>query len=179
MKLSNRNLAIETAYKKGYRAVDGEIIGCRSGRPISLYVRKAGYPGFVCRFSVGETRKRIMVDAHRLAAYQKYGDKIFEDGIEVRHLDGNKMNFHEDNISIGTCRDNHYDMTKKQRRQRSRNGIIACSKVNRKWTDEEVRAIRDRYNDVQSYSVVMEEFGISSKGTLHYILHHDYNGGLG
>ena len=43
-----------------------------------------------------------MVSAHRLAAYQKFGDLIYKDGIECRHVDGNKANFKPDNIILGS-----------------------------------------------------------------------------
>lgn len=39
---------------------------------------------------------------HRLQAYQKFGDKIYEDGIVVRYLNGDRYDNSYDNIGIGT-----------------------------------------------------------------------------
>lgn len=172
--ISKRNQAIKTAFGRGYRSQDGKILGSRNKTPIKLYVNKGGYPNFVCRFCRNGKYIRATVMAHRFVAYQKYGDALFEDNIEVRHLDGNKMNFSDSNIAIGTPSDNHNDMSPEARRKRAENGIRACSKARRRWSNEEVVAIRKRYEEVQSYPIVMSEFGFTSKGSLHYVLNHRY-----
>ena len=52
---------------------------------------------------------------HHLQACQKFGDKIYEEGMVVRHLDGNPLNNTWDNIEIGTDYDNHMDRSRKDR----------------------------------------------------------------
>lgn len=55
---------------------------------------------------------------HRLQAYQKFGDEIYKEGIQVRHLDGNSLNNSFENIAIGTNKDNQQDIPFLKRRSR-------------------------------------------------------------
>ena len=65
---------------------------------------------------------------HRLMGYIKFGDKIYEKGMQVRHLDGNPLNNSSDNIGIGTQSENRYDMTEEAR---VRSALNATQKVKR------------------------------------------------
>ena len=107
--------------------------------------------------------KTVKINAHRLQAYQKFGDKVFEKGIVVRHLDGDKTNFSYKNIEIGTQSDNMMDRSKEDRLAHS---LKATAKV-RKYDKLEVREF---HKTSKSYKKTMEHFGISSKGTLSHIL---------
>jgi hypothetical protein len=44
----------------------------------------------------------------------------------------------------------------------------------KRWTQAERTSIRKFYKDGNSYGKTMEEFNISSKGTLSHILNHQY-----
>lgn len=46
---------------------------------------------------------------HRVVAFRKYGEIVFEKGIMVRHLDGNKLNNTPNNLAIGYNQDNVND----------------------------------------------------------------------
>lgn len=46
---------------------------------------------------------------HKFVAFQKYGAAAFENGIHVRHLDGNVLNLSYDNIVLGSAKDNEAD----------------------------------------------------------------------
>lgn len=159
------------AYDRGYRVVGGEVISPHTLKPRKLYISNTGYPAFSYRKPKGE---KFVIKAHRMVAYQKYGDKMFQGGLQVRHLDGDKMNFSEDNIVIGTASENMMDIPKPIRERVQAAATRAASRVNRKWSRDMVRAIRNRHNETKSYKIVMEEFSISSKGTLYYILNHTY-----
>ena len=100
---SKRTIALETAYDKGYRVVEGEVI-TPSGTVLALVGRK------YLRFSTMTVNGIYPVPVHRLVAYQKYGEKLFEKGICVRHLDGDAFNNLPNNIAIGTYRDNAMDI---------------------------------------------------------------------
>lgn len=67
--------AIIYAYNKGYRVVDGKVISPITGKPRVLKQTDFGY------FAFSITNKRS-IKVHRLVAYQKYGNKIFENGIQ-------------------------------------------------------------------------------------------------
>ena len=119
--MNKTSQAIEWAYFKGYRTNDiGEVIAprgnvlrltrqvdTRHNKPDVRYVFNIKLPG-------ESVRRPIPV--HRLVAYQKFGDKIFKKGIQVRHLDEDSTNNKPDNIAIGTPSDNAYDRDPETRR---------------------------------------------------------------
>ena len=104
---------------------------------------------------------------HRLQAYQKFGNKIYEEGMVVRHLDGNPLNNNWDNIEIGTDYDNHMDIPSEVRM----NVAIKATKGTIRW---DYKAIRAMYDSGMYYSQIMKETGITSKGTLSYIINERY-----
>ena len=148
----------EVAYKKGYRVTqDGDVIGLKGKR---IGFNREGYYTFKIRDYKNNNRN---VKVHRLIAYSKYGDKIYKDGICVRHLDGNSLNNKWNNIEIGSYQDNALDMDKEVRIKKA----IHASSFIKKYDHKDVY---DFYNKTNSYKKTMEEFCISSKGTLFYII---------
>ena len=152
------------AFNKGYSVdIEGNIISpfrgfikgriAKDGR-IHFYIRMEGmYPKGV--------------PAHRLQAYQKFGDKLFEEGIVVRHLDGNPLNNSWDNISIGTQSDNILD--------RDENDLKTHAVKASRFRQDSIRSYESRikiYEDLKngiSYSEIMKKHNISSKGTLSFM----------
>ena len=57
---------------------------------------------------------------HRFCAYLKYGEKLFEEGILVRHLDDNPLNLSWDNIVLGSPKDNSLDQCTIARKERAK-----------------------------------------------------------
>jgi len=144
-------------YEKGYR-VKGNKVYNPEGQELRP-TPKDGYP----RLSVKECGVTVKVSVHRLAAYQKFGGKIFNKKFVVRHIDGNRGNFNPDNLELGTHSQNMMDIPEEIRRHKA---MWATSFV-RKYDKREVREF---YNSCKSYKKTMDRFGISSKGTLYYIL---------
>ena len=149
MELSKTNQALIEAYDKGYRITEkGDVIGARGGK-LSPRIQY-GYKKFCTRLESGE---RYIVNYHRLQAYQKFGDKIFEEGIVVRHLDGNPLNNSCDNIAIGTSSDNQMDRSSECR---LKSAMVATRKM-----QDNVRTYEDRckiYEDLKNgvpYSKIM------------------------
>ncbi len=165
--LSKTKEFIRLAHEKGYRVIDGEVISPFTGKSRKLRVHnRDGYKKYV--FTVGEKGKSSYpIDVHKLIAYQKYGNKVFDPDFEVRHLDNNSLNNLEENISIGTKSQNQMDKPEKLRRALS---VNAATRI-RKFTDAEMEKIR-KYH--RNYKDTMETFDITSKGTLHYILNTEY-----
>jgi hypothetical protein len=151
------NNIIVIASKRGYFITEegvlynpkGNVIGYLSSGYVKTDIRVEG--------------NRKSFSAHRLQAYQKYGDKLFKDGIVVRHIDGNPSNNSWDNILIGTHSDNMMDIPTNIRIKKS---LHATSFV-RKYDKEEIKKFHEKQ---RSYKKTMEIFNISSKGTLNYIL---------
>lgn len=108
------------------------------------------------------------VDVHRILAYQKYGDKIFEDGVICRHLNNNKNDFSYDNIVLGTALDNHNDNGPEVKTK----FINLCEengKKSRKLTEAQVIEMRNLHKNGESYSSLSLKFGIA-KSTVSYII---------
>jgi hypothetical protein len=153
--------ALLLAYEKGYRVTkNGDVLNPNGILIKSTRKKGDDYRTFGIKIEKTYTYK---VKVHRLLGYQKFGDKIFEDDIHIRHLNGDYLDNTYDNIGIGTPSENMMDISEEVRLKTAMN---ATSYV-RKYDKEEVIKF---YNKVKSYALTMREFKISSKGTLHFIL---------
>ena len=154
----------KVALKKGYYVnVLGDLY--HKDKLYNIFKNTYGYNMFRIRYN-GKSR---MVLTHRLQAYQKYGDNIYVDGQEIRHIDGNKNNNSFFNLVIGSHSDNMLDIPKKIRLEKSIYASLKIVKYNN------VEEIRKYHNDGHSYRDIMEKFGISSKGTVSYIINKSKN----
>ena len=145
------------AKQRGYKVTeDGVFCGVRDN------ILKHKTKGYLC-VSIMVDGKNKYLFAHRLQAYQKYGDNIYQKGICVRHLNGDKSDNSFENIAIGTNKDNMMDKPKDQRQRIARNASRQTIKYNK---DEVI----EYYNNCnRSRKKTMEHFGMNSS-TLHYIL---------
>lgn len=150
------------AFDKGYRINKDGIVKYLN-KIVGGSIQKA-YKQFGYRDSEHKTKH---CKFHRLQAYQKFGEKIYEEGVVVRHLDGNPLNNSWDNIEIGTNYDNHMDIPSEVRM----NLAIKATKGVIRWDYKVIRAMHD---SGMSYSQIMKETGITSKGTLSYIINERY-----
>lgn len=160
--LSEQDRSLVEAYNKGYRVISDKVFS--PWRELKPGTRKDGYKRFCIRNSEG---KRIAILVHRLMGYQKYGDEIFNEEIEVRHLDGNASNNNETNIVIGSPSDNALDKSPEVRLNSALSGSLA-TKIH---DHESVIAYR---NEGHTYDDIMKKFGISSKGTVSYIINQSH-----
>jgi len=134
---------LQIAYERGFRVTkNGCLIGLRRRRVGSI--NNDGYE----TTTILNNNKRIYIQTHRLQAYQKYGDKLFEDGIVVRHLNGNKLDNSWNNIAIGTPKDNTMDIPKEIREKR----VIKHIKKQIKYEKEFVTKLREDYELVKNYN---------------------------
>ena len=141
----------QIAYDRGYRVTNnGKLIGL-SNKVIGC-VNNNGYEN--TGFNVN--KKYINIATHRLQAYQKYGDKLYEDGIVVRHLNGNKLDNSWDNIAIGTYRDNAMDIPKEIRTSIA----IARAKASIKYPKEFVLKLKREYKEIKSYRELGRKYDI-------------------
>lgn len=91
----------EITAKRGYSVTsDGRVIK-PDGKQAKTWPRN-GYQVF-------SGTKHHKCKVHRLQAWQNFGDKIYQPGIVVRHLDGNPNNNSAENITIGTDTQNAMD----------------------------------------------------------------------
>lgn len=113
--------------------------------------------------------KVIKVYIHRLQAFQKFGEKIYERGLEIRHLNNNCRDNSLHNIGIGTRIENLYDFSEKERYIRAKKASDAVKKQKRIADDVALEIISKYLNGV-SYKALIKEYNISSKGTLSFII---------
>jgi hypothetical protein len=137
---------------------DGTVVDV-SGFPRNTQL-KNGYLEFSIR--LGITRK---VKVHVLAAYQKFGEACFQEGILVRHLNGVSTDNSLDNIAIGTASDNMMDLPPQARLARARH---AATKL-RSLTPEQVLELRKRFAAGEKLQTLATEFGVA-KSTASYAI---------
>jgi hypothetical protein len=163
MELSKANQKILEAYNLGYRIIN-EIIFNPKGNILKGNIpnKKQKYR----RFNIKSTQ----IFVHRFVAYQKFGDKIFNENLEVRHLDGNSLNNKEENIEIGTHSENMMDQSLERRLEKA----VKASRVNRRFSNETILEIKEKHKNGKSYNELMREYNISSKGTIGHIIRNNY-----
>lgn len=143
MILSKTNLIVIKAFEKGYRTLNGKVYSPRNTE-VKFILTNKGYP--VISIPIGGTGARYPIKVHRLAAYEKFGDKIFEKGIQVRHLNGNKLDFSFENIELGTGKENCQDIPTQQRLKASK---IAHTYMNRRISFDLACQIREELKNYQ------------------------------
>lgn len=148
----------QIAAKRGYVVTEEGVLLNPKGLKIG-YFNEQGY--FASGLKVGG--KVIRLNAHRLQAFQKYGELLYNDGIVTRHLNSNKEDNSWGNIVIGSYSENMLDIPKQIRIKKA----IYASSFKKKYNNED---IINFHNEHKSYKRTMQQFNISSKGTLNYIL---------
>lgn len=159
MKLSKQNRAMLDAVAKGYR-IDKQGNVLYRGRKRTITIGNTGYLEMSIRLFSGDM---VSIKVHRLQAFQKYGSKIFNQNLQVRHLNGNPEDNSYKNISIGTQSENMMDKPVEDRLAHS---MHAASFI-RKYDPKVIRA---DHEDGLSYTDIMIKHDISSKGTVSYII---------
>lgn len=146
-------LSIEKGY---YVDKKGDVFN-KDGKSISLSSNNkgTGYKSFNIRVN-GSNPTRSFV--HRLQAFQKFGDVIFKEDMVIRHLNGDSLDNSFENIGIGTLSDNMLDIPKEKR-------VLNAS--NPKHDHEKI--IQD-FKNGYTYKEIMEKYGITSKGTVSFIV---------
>lgn len=156
--MSDANKSLLTAYKKGYYVTDtGEIIGAK-GEPLKPMLSNKNY----LYFHVRVDGKKKAVYVHRLKAYQKYGDELFNSEC-VRHLDGNKQNNALDNIVLGTHKENTADIS-----EQKRHNMLKKARDSRKFTDQQIVHIRHLLENGETTRGIAKEYNVS-QGTIQQI----------
>lgn len=152
---SKATVALREAHEKWYRVTEDWRMVSYTWKELSPYKDRWGY----YKFSYWKIRLWV----HRLQAYQKFWEDLFEEWIVARHLDWNSINNSRDNIAIGSQSDNMFDVPRHKRVQHAN---IASSY----WKKHDHNKIYNMSLSWMSYVAIMEETGIKSKGTISYII---------
>lgn len=144
--------------------VTEEGIAYKKDKPIRMYLNQ-GYYRIKTKYWVERKQRDITIQVHRIQAYHIYGDKIFEKGIVVRHLNGNSIDNKRSNIAIGTSSQNSMDIPRNLRvvqAYRASERII-------KYDNEMISKIKiDRAKGL-TYPELVTKYG-SSKSEMWYIV---------
>lgn len=155
-----KNNFIILAYNKGYRvSKSGDLVNPNGNIIKGCVVTQNGYS--YKRFTLRNGKDCATISVHRLQAFQKFGEKIFEPGIVVRHLNNNSLDNSWDNIDIGTVQDNHNDNDKDV----IRFIMKEVGLYNRKYEYEDVIKMRE---SGMSYQDIADLFS-TSKSQIYYI----------
>lgn len=162
----------ELAIAKGYKvSKDGTLCGPK-GCPVRCRVSNSGYYSKSIRRQDAYGKFSVFM-VHRLQAYQKFGNAIYEEHTVVRHLNGNKLDNSSDNIAIGSYSDNVFDIPAKDRILHS---LVACSKRTDRYPLEKVRMVKEDRKSGMSYNRIKEKHCIRNKSTVRYMCSHTYFG---
>lgn len=163
-KISHQQAALLEAYQKGYRVDDLGNVSSENTDKLKVWKsHKHGVKYFY--FGVKYQGKKCNIPVHRLQAFQKFGTKLFDPGIQVRHLDGDSYNNRFENIAIGTQSENMMDRPEEQRIRLAKN----AAKHKRKWSDEEIEKIKKMRESGHTYKQIRAVYPMALS-TLSYIL---------
>ena len=141
--MNKSEYVLRLAHDKGYKCDDMGVVTSAMGNILTPMINKEGYKVIsICT----KTHKDINhssypLKVHRLQAYQKFGDKIFDKGIQVRHLNNIKNDNSFENIEIGTPSQNQLDNPKELNHRRAKFASDKALEKNIKFTDDLIREI--------------------------------------
>lgn len=155
---------VVVAYQRGYRvSEEGKFYGTK-GQELPIKLRSTqSYP--LRQVSINGKKKNYSV--HRLAAYCFYGDKLFEEGVTVRHLNGDVLDCSKENIALGSISENHMDKCPQVRSDSAR--IAAKSRKNltrkslRKLSDSQAREVKILLKEGIDGVTLSKRFGVSDE----------------
>ena len=116
--------------------------------------------------------ERFGIKVHRLQAFIKFGDAIYKDGIQVRHLNGDSHDNSFSNIEIGTASQNQMDIPESIRKARaaSKKKVLIGRKSIKGDCAYDVEKIVELKKKGYSLRQIKDEVGIKSVGHLSRII---------
>jgi len=157
---------VKRAFLDGYRIINGIPYNPSGIKLNGIYKESNG----VIYHVIHPYKSSPLIKVAQLVAFQKYGEEALKKDIVVRHLDGDSLNNLDENIAMGTQSDN---MSDRNREDRLEHSIKAATNL-RKFTDKEIEEMKDKHKQGWSYKMLMEHYGITSKGTMSYIINNKY-----
>lgn len=165
--ISKRKQATKIAYEKGYRIIGGELYNPK-GVLLKGSIRKTkgvSYRMFSLKWPAKIFKKKsASITYHFLVAFEKFGDRFFQENIHVRHLNGNSFDNSHENIDIGTPLENSMDRLPLERKIHA----VKTAWHNRKFSDEQVKQIRVDREGGMSYNKLAAKYNVN-KSTLSFL----------
>lgn len=165
MNFSKNNKVLLFAYVLGYRVDSAGKVFSPTGKQLKLKTSTKKTSTQYYEFNIRYEKKSVPVKVHRLQAYQKFKNLMFEIGIVVRHKNNNSFDNSIDNIILGTESENQMDRPYNERLD----AAIHASQFMRVWDDSQLQEIfDDKYKKRFSYRELGEKYGIA-KSTLSFL----------
>lgn len=167
--IMNSDEILLLAWNKGYRIDSEGNVTNSKGKIVRGNVDARGYKVVGIAVSRDNLKKGStvrFVGFHRLQAYKKYGEAIFDHSLHARHYDGNQLNNSWENIILGTASQNMMDIKKEVRTARS----LRAASFTRSFTKEQVNRMREMRREGFTYLAIAKTFGSKSKGHIHQII---------
>ena len=104
------------------------------------------------------------VKIHKFQAYRKFGDTVFQEGVVVRHLNGDPQDNSSDNIALGTQSQNMMDRSEESRKAHSRNRMPVTEETKRMLVEERESG-KSFYEIAKAYGMPLQTVKDNAKGT--------------
>jgi hypothetical protein len=153
---------IKIAAEKGYHFDNNNNLIGPYKKILHPSLSTKGYPKFTIK--INGVYKHLEV--HRLKAYFLFGEIIFNKDIEVRHLNGVRTDYSNDNLSYGSRQDNRLDMPKKER---IRIALLGASHVRKVTCEQRNEIVLLKKSGLRLIDIA-KKFGLKSKGTVSMII---------
>lgn len=118
--------------------------------------------------------ERVNLHIHRLAAYFFYGGDTFEEGICVRHLNGDVLNVSAGNIALGSYSENERDkppeLRSRNARKANRSRKDTRRMTMRKFSCEDIIDIKTRLMRGETGASIARSYDVV-KDTIYQIKH--------
>lgn len=155
---SNKKI-LKKAVKSGYIVTnEGRLFNSKTKKYRKLKPDTTGYYRVSIKYA---PYKNKHLAVHRLMAFQKFGNKLFNEGFIVRHRNGNILDNSYKNILIGTTSDNQLDIPKEIR-------IRRASVAYRRFTNNEAKKIIEDRRKGLTYRILCKKYNVC-KSFLSYL----------
>lgn len=150
------------ALERGYRVEGNQLIGPRGLIKVKCHGSQR-YP----TFSTNWGGYVYGVPVHQFAAYQYYGKAAFIKGTQIRHINGDTLDFSKANIVLGSSSQNQLDKCPTSRKQAAQKARAAqgITPSNAKLSKTQIQEIRDAYTKLGGKKAPN---GFTKKLTEHY-----------
>ena len=144
--IKNKKALLFAVFRGYYCDGRGQVFSPK-GKIVNGSIGSNGYRTIGVRviFDNGKSEK-CNIYVHRLQAYQKYGDKIFDKGVVVRHKNNIKTDNEYSNILVGSYSDNYFDNSEEIKNRiltGSNKGIDSARIANLKYDDNLIKSVGD------------------------------------
>ncbi len=133
-------IVLEQVVKAGYSIDKQGVVRNPKGKVLSGSL----YDGYLKIGVRTKFNSSYALRIHKLQAYIKFGDEIFEEGIVIRHLNNNSQDNSWDNIDIGTQSENMMDKSGWQRKAQAGKRRVITEEIKQSILKDKINGFSNR-----------------------------------